>query len=435
MARDHVLRGRALVPACAALAALSLLLPWALAFDPQVWVLWGDGAYHLALDTEGGPTWKPLAVLVTTLLAPFGDAAEPLWLLVARTGGLLALAGAYSLAERLGGRLAGAVAVLAMALSPWWLLNTALGNSEGLLAASILWGVVAHLAGRPRAALALAACAGLLRPEVWPFIGLYVLWLRRPEGLVALAAIGIGWLLPDALGQDGLFAASDIARRTASPGSAQLEAVPGLAVLWDAVEQFSAVALLATVAAIVPWRTAQNTARLLAVSAVAYVLIVAISAQAGFAGNPRYLVPAAALGCVLAGVGVARLGRFALPAAAVVAVALAVTQAGHLQRDVDSLDWRADQRRGLDALVARAGGVEALKRCGQVHSGYYWRALVAHRLGVRLARIDMPTDAPGVLLRSPPLEGAPLQPGRIPRGYERRATEPGWELWGTCPLV
>ena len=68
-----------------------------------------------------------------------------------------------------------------------------------------------------------------------------------------------------------------------------------------------------------------------------------------------------------------------------------------------------------------------------MHSGYYWRALVARRLDVRLAGIDLPSDAPGVLLRSPPLEGAPLQPGRIPRGYERRATEPGWELWSTCP--
>ena len=32
-----------------------------------------------------------------------------------------------------------------MALSPWWLFNTALGNSEGLLAAAVLWAVVAHL--------------------------------------------------------------------------------------------------------------------------------------------------------------------------------------------------------------------------------------------------------------------------------------------------
>ena len=244
----------------------------------------------------------------------------------------------------------------------------------------------------------------------------------------------VGWLLPDALGQDGLFAASDIARKTASPGSAQLEAVPGLAVLWDAVVQLTVVALLAAVAALVPWRRASRTVRAMALAALAYVAIVAVSAQAGFAGNPRYLVPAAALGCVLAGVGVARLGRFAVPAAAVLAVALAVTQAAHLRRDVDSLDWRADQRRGLDALIAargRRGGARGL-RGGAL--GLLLARARRPRLDVRLAGIDLPTDAPGVLLRSPPLEGAPLQPGRVPRGYERRATEPGWELWATCPL-
>src|SRR6185436_2972945 len=52
-------RSAAPVAACAALAALSLLLPWALAFDPQVWVAWGHDAFHGHLDTRGGPTWKP----------------------------------------------------------------------------------------------------------------------------------------------------------------------------------------------------------------------------------------------------------------------------------------------------------------------------------------------------------------------------------------
>ena len=178
---------RALVPACAALAALSLLAPWALAFDPQVWVAWGHDAFHGDLHTEGGPTWKPLSVLVTTLLAPLDRDAEPVWAALGRMGGLLALAGAYVLGERLAGRLAGVVAALVMALSPWWLLNSALGNSEGWLAAAVLWGVLAHLAGRRRAALALGVAAGLLRPEVWPFLGLYGLWLWREGDRLAPA--------------------------------------------------------------------------------------------------------------------------------------------------------------------------------------------------------------------------------------------------------
>jgi hypothetical protein len=72
-----------------------------------------------------------------------------------------------------------------MALSTWWLFNTALGNGEGLLVAAALWAIAAQLAGRWRAALALGVAAALMRSEVWPFLGLYVrlLWRvgrRRP---------------------------------------------------------------------------------------------------------------------------------------------------------------------------------------------------------------------------------------------------------------
>ena len=87
----RVTRRAAPVAACAALAALSLLLPWALAFDPQVWVAWGHDAFHGHLDTRGGPTWKPLSVLGTTLLAPLDRDAEPVWAAIGRMGGLLAL--------------------------------------------------------------------------------------------------------------------------------------------------------------------------------------------------------------------------------------------------------------------------------------------------------------------------------------------------------
>jgi hypothetical protein len=432
-----VTRPAVLVPACAVLAALSLLLPWALAFDPQVWVMWGHDAFHGHLDTRGGPTWKPLSVLVTTLLAPLDRDAEPVWAAIGRMGGLLALAGAYVLGARLAGRLAGAVAALVMALSPWWLLNSALGNSEGWLAAAVLWAVVAHLAGHRRAALALGVAAGLLRPEVWPFLGLYGLWLWREGDRVApalgLLAIAVGWLLPDALGTDGLFAAGSTARKPASQGSAQLAEVPFLASLWDAVEQLGVVAAPFAVAALVPWRRAGPVPRAMAFAGVAYVLIVAVSAQGGFAGNPRYLVPAEALFCVLAGAGVARFGRAAPIAAGVLAVALALTQAGHIERDLDSIAWRASQRENLDVAIERAGGLAALERCGNVQSGYYWRALVASRLHVDIAFLDRPRDPTRVLVRGPAIEGGPYEPERFRTGLTKRAAAPDWEIWTACP--
>jgi len=431
-------RPAALVIACAALAALSVLvLPWALAFDPQVWVTWGHDAFRGHLDTEGGPTWKPLSVLVTTLLAPLDRDAEPVWVAIGRMGGLLALAGAYVLGERLAGRLAGAVAAFVMAVSPWWLLNTALGNSEGLLAAAVLWAVIAHLGGHRRLALALGVAAGLLRPEIWPFLGLYGLWLWREGDRLApalgLVAVAVGWLLPDALGTEGLFAAGSTARKTASEGSAQLADVPFLASLWDAVDQLGIVAAPFAVAAVVPWRRADPVLRAIALGGVAYVLIVALSAQGGFAGNPRYLVPAEALFCVLAGAGVVRLGRAAPVAAGVLCVALAVTQIGHIDRDLDSIAWRASQRENLDVAIERAGGLAALERCGNVQSGYYWRALVASRLHVPIAFLDQPRDPTRVLVRAPPDEGEPYEPARFRPGLTRRAAVPDWEIWVSCP--
>ena len=88
-------------------AALSLLRPYALAFDPMAWAVWGREVGRLALDTTSGPSWKPFPVLFTTPFALVGGAAPALWLIVARAGGLLALAGVFALAARLGGRWAG----------------------------------------------------------------------------------------------------------------------------------------------------------------------------------------------------------------------------------------------------------------------------------------------------------------------------------------
>src|SRR4051794_16567270 len=70
----------------AALAGLSLLLPSAPTYDPWAWILWGREILHLDLATTGGPSWKPLPVLLTTPFALFGAAAPALWLVTARAG-------------------------------------------------------------------------------------------------------------------------------------------------------------------------------------------------------------------------------------------------------------------------------------------------------------------------------------------------------------
>ena len=165
--------------ACLGLAALSLLGPSEPTYDPWAWIIWGRQITELDLSTTSGPSWKPLPILFTTPFALFGDDAAPnLWLLISRAGGLLAIAMAYRLGSRLGGRAAGVIAGGSLLLADEFVRNFARGNSEGLLVAVCLWAIERHLDGRRTDAFLLGFAAALLRPEVWPFFGLYGLWLR-----------------------------------------------------------------------------------------------------------------------------------------------------------------------------------------------------------------------------------------------------------------
>jgi hypothetical protein len=418
-----------------ALAAVSLLLPWALAFDPQAWVVWGRDAGRLELDTSGGPSWKPLPVLATTPFSFLGEPAPALWLILARTGGLLALAGAWVLAARLGGRAAGVAAAAVMALSPWWLFNTALGNSEGLLAASALWAVIAHLAGHRRAALALATAAALLRPEVWPFLGLYGLWLWREEpaarGVVVAAGIVVPllWLGPDVLGIGGALSASRAARGEPSIGSAALEDVPGLAVLADAVALLTVPATIAAVIAVFAGPHVR-LARALAAGAAAWIAIVAVMAQAGYAGNPRYLVAAMAFGCVLAGAGAAQIIRG--KGAIVLVVAVAILTVGDLADQLSDVGARADRREALPDLVAAAGGRDDIVACAPVRTAPDVRPLVAWELDISMLGIDRPPEPPVALVRWRPHGGGPVEPPLPPGELTLLGRAPFWEAWGAC---
>jgi hypothetical protein len=476
--RDGAGRPGRLAAASLALAAVSLLLPWALAFDPWSWLVWGREVTRLELDTAGGPSWKPLPVVATTILTLAGGAAPALWLVLARAGGLLAIAGAAALAGRLAGAVASVAAAAAMALSDWWLLNTALGNSEGLLAAAAVWAVVAQLAGRHRIALALLLAAALLRPEAWPFLGGYALWLwrtgREPLGLLAVTLLPVPllWFGPDVLGAGGALGASSAARGTASPQSAVYADFPALEVLADFAELLTIPALLAAAAGAALGGT---IARRLAAAGLAWVALVAVMTQAGYAGNPRYNVAAAAVGCVLAGVGVAALARrvasggdatrrdedavsggdttarrddrvdpdaaraarrpsaaLGWPFAAALAAGVLAFTAGDLSDQVEELGDRADRRTDLDALVDRVGGASAISACAPARTNQPMKAMVAWRLDVSMEHLADRPRAPAAVLRAPPgYEGEPAEP-RVPAGFEPVAREGDWELVTAC---
>lgn len=158
---------------CLALAALSAaVLPTVPSYDPWAWIVWGREVVdpHLSFAINGGPSWKPLPVIFTTIFALFGGAAPTLWVIVARAGGLLGLVAAYRLAGRLAGggpwgATAGVLAAVGVVLTQEWGYYMFRGTSEPLLIATSLWAIDRHLGGRRGSAFVLAVATGLMRPE------------------------------------------------------------------------------------------------------------------------------------------------------------------------------------------------------------------------------------------------------------------------------
>src|SRR3954468_80422 len=100
------------------IAALSLVGPSNLTYDAWYWLIWGREILHLDLNTVVGSSWKPLPALVDATYAWTGTSVAPmLWLWVARTGGLLALAALVRVGTRLGGLVAGGAAPLLFLLA------------------------------------------------------------------------------------------------------------------------------------------------------------------------------------------------------------------------------------------------------------------------------------------------------------------------------
>jgi hypothetical protein len=414
-----------LVLGCLALAALSLALtPSVPTYDPWAWIIWGREIAHLDLVTVAGPSWKPLPVLFTTPFSLAGDDGAPLlWLLIARAGGLLAFAMAFRLGSRLAGPFAGIIAASALILADEFIRNFWRGNSEGILVAVCLWAIERHLDGRRRDAFMLGLAAALLRPEVWPFIGLYGLFLfaadRRPKttalvigGGVALAVL---WFVPEYLGSGDFLRAAARARQP-NPDSAAFAEHPFLEVFKRSASVLSVPVyvggVIATFAAISAFKRRRTHGLYLAMATIATVLMVAVAAmtQAGFAGNLRYVALPAALVCVLAGAGwvwtvqgTAR--RFGTAAATALALAVAAASAPFVIDDVRELDEaamrikaEADLYGSIPEAIEAGGGEAALKACGSVYTGAFQTQAVAWYLHIHEMESEIFAFPPGTTI-------------------------------------
>ncbi len=373
-----------------ALAALSLLLPYFPVYDPWGWLVWGRELAGLDLATADGMSWKPLPVLIDTPLSLLGEAAPQCWLLVARSGWLLAPLLAAWLAARLAGDEVGRWRIVAASIAAASVALTGDsftppsrqftgGLSEPLLVALVLTAVAAALARRPALALWLGVAASLLRPECWSFLALWAVFAirteprLRPQAIAAAALIPLAWFVPDLLGAGDPLAGSENARG----GPIELEeavevlgrtlAAP-LAAVWVGVAFF------------LVWRNPEGerdrALTILLASAFAWVLLVGAMAVVGYAGLPRFLTPATAAVAIVGAVGVARAGARAFVGTAarpLLAVATLVTilaaaagfavRAAEVPGDLRDINRQATLVEGMFEIIDEVGA-ERLTSCG-----------------------------------------------------------------------
>jgi hypothetical protein len=467
---------------CLAIAALTLLLPSTPTYDPWAWILWGREIAHFDLVTNGGPSWKPLPIVFTTVFSLVGhDVAPFLWVVVGRAGGLLACVMSYRVAYRLMrgswlGVVAGIASALALFASFHFVRDAALGNSEPLLAALFLWAFERHLDGRRDHALYLGVACALLRPEVWPFLGLYGLWLWVVEPRLRMRMVGFAvlipalWFLPEWWGAGDPFRAG--ARANApNPGSVAFAEHPAL----ELFDKFRAVTIspvelgvvIAVGYAIVAWvrRRAEGRTLAFALIGFAWFALVAAMTEGGFAGNQRYLIVTTAVVCVLGGIGVTRVvqgvgwigervGGTARTGTVTAAVFLLVAlvaatpiiraKANNISRVAGGLEHEADVWHDLKGAIDQSGGPDRLLACGGVFSGPFQTQMVAYELGIHGIAVGWKeTPPPGVAFRTRTVPDGPLvtKPTDdrfrllIVNGKERVLTVPPEGGDGRCPAA
>jgi len=379
-----------------------LLLLWARTrpgYDPYGWLVWGYQTLHLSLNLGGAPSWKPLPYLFTVPYAVAGHYELWLWMItavaVSLAGGIFAGRIAYRATG--GGSPAGAsdpirryspvvaaifagLAVLGLEDYMHYILSV---QSDPMIVTFCLAGIDMYLCKHYRWAFVFGVLGSLGRPEVWPFLGVYSIWLwfKLPRmrwmvcggiALIAFMWFGIPWITN---GRPNI--AGELALR--SPRELHQNKITGTISRFTELHYLPVwIAALATVALAALRRNRLVLA--LAAGVVVWVLIEVAFAFHGFPALPRYMFEAGALAAVLAGIGVGwaltelpKLGRGFPPWAGIPVVAVLVASLvpgavarGRAERvDLRHERGRTNQIKLLETTIDTLGGYRHIRDCGE----------------------------------------------------------------------
>jgi hypothetical protein len=391
------------------------------AYDAYGWLTWGREAWHLNLDTNAAPSWKPLTFLFTFPFALAGRGAVWLWMVTATAGAFAAPIPAARIAHHLSARgqghgaawVAAAVAAIGvLGLRGYWhfvLIFTA----DPLVVALCLGAIDCHLHRRAGAAFTLLTLAALGRPEVWPFLGLYAAWAWRalPATRIRLVAglllIPVLWFGVSALTSHSWFSAGDTALVASTPlrGNTLTGVGSHFLSLYELPLHLAALAAVALAV-----RRRDRAPLLLAAAAALWIAVWVLLALRGWEPDPRYMFEPAAVEVVLAATAVGSLlalrpGHLALrfaPAAGAVTLIVALLPAvpGRLRLIHNGILLGQNWARQLDRLqtvIARDGGGRGVMACGEVVTTVSYQSVLAWEVGENVAAVGW---APGQVIDS-----------------------------------
>ncbi|HEX3976236.1 MAG TPA: hypothetical protein VHW96_08210 [Solirubrobacteraceae bacterium] len=408
--------------AAALVVVSAALVVWAKTrpgFDPYGWLTWGHMTLHGGLDTNAAPSWKPLPYVFTVVYALLGSHELRLWMItsaaVSLSGVIFAGRIAYKLTDapperRWAGWAAGIFAGLALLGIQDYFHYILSSQSDPMIVALCLAAIDLHLDGHTRLAFAAGALAGLGRPEVWPFLGLYLLWawVRRPAtrpvligGVVVMALLWFG--IPALTSRTPFVAAAnamDSGRRLTS------DQVGGTISRFLELHDWPLEIAALLGVALAAWRRswADRVTLALAGGVVGWVIVEIAFALHGWPGLARYMFEAAGVMIVLAGVFVGRVladpPRLGLagPAATIVgtvAVGLlvlglvppALSAARTEHKDIHTQRARTIELGRLNSVIGQLGGAARLRACGEPLTRLEYQTALAYTLGVNVSKI------------------------------------------------
>jgi len=373
-------------------------------YDAYGWLVWGYQTVHLSLDLGGAPSWKPLTYLFTVPFAVFGHYEMWLWMFFSAGVALAGAVFAGRIAYRLSGGgamkpddppvvryapIAAAVfagaAVLGLQDYMHYILSF---QSDPMLVTFVLAAIDMHMIGKYRWTLVFGVLATLGRPEAGPWLALWGLWawIKLPSMRWMLVAgalvVAFGWFGIPTITNGRPLLAGDLAQK--SPRALRHNQFFGTLGRFKDLEYIPVwiAALLTLVVAVV---RRNRTILVLAAGAVGWVIVEIAFAYHGWPALGRYMFEPAAVGAVLAGVGVglvlAELPRLKLPQLSralprwagipVVAVLVGTLVPGAVARiRAERQDLRHERARThqitlLQTTTNVVGGARHVANCGQ----------------------------------------------------------------------